>query len=76
MIARIRSQKGDCGKSTTAVNLSAALASKGHDVVLVDSDRLSTAANWVLDRTENNQLPVVHCVLKSVDTSIVMPPII
>ena len=64
MIALIGSQKGGCGKSTTAVNLSAALASKGHDVALVDSDRLSTAASWVLDRTENNQLPVVHCVQK------------
>jgi chromosome partitioning protein len=61
MIILIGSQKGGCGKSTTAVNISAELARRGHDVVLVDADRQSTAANWSQDRGNTN-LPVVHCV--------------
>jgi len=60
----IGSQKGGCGKSTTAVNISAELAGRGHDVVLVDADRQCTAANWAMDRAENKELPTVHCVQK------------
>lgn len=64
MIILIGSQKGGCGKSTTAVNICADLAEKGKDVVLVDADRQCTAANWALDRSTNNSLPTVHCVQK------------
>jgi chromosome partitioning protein len=64
MIILIGSQKGGCGKSTTAVNLCAELAGQGHDVVLVDADRQATAANWAMDRAENAALAKVHCVQK------------
>lgn len=64
MIILIGSQKGGCGKSTTAVNISAELAGQGHDVVLVDADRQCTAANWAMDRVENPALAKVHCVQK------------
>jgi len=64
MIVLIGSQKGSCGKSTTAVNIYAFLAKNGHDVVLVDADRQCTAANWAMDRSGNKNLPVVHCVQK------------
>lgn len=64
MIILIGSQKGGCGKSTTAVNICAALAVQGKDVVLVDADRQCTAANWAMDRTTNPDLPAVHCVQK------------
>jgi len=64
MIILIGSQKGGCGKSTTAVNISAELAGKGHDVILVDADRQSTANNWAMDRAENKDLPEVHCIQK------------
>jgi chromosome partitioning protein len=46
------------------VNICAALAKAGHDVVLVDADRQCTAANWAMDRANNTSLPVVHCVQK------------
>lgn len=64
MIVLIGSQKGGCGKSTTAVNVCAELARSGHDVVLVDADRQCTAANWAMDRSGNEQLSTVHCVQK------------
>ncbi len=64
MIILIGSQKGGCGKSTTAANISAFLAKNGRDVVLVDADRQCTAANWSMDRSTNESLPTVHCVQK------------
>lgn len=64
MILLIGSQKGGCGKSTTAVNVCAELAKRGRDVVLVDADRQCTAANWAMDRSGNETLPIVHCVQK------------
>ena len=64
MIILVGSQKGGCGKSTTAVNISAVLAYEGKDVVLVDADRQCTAANWALDRAQHSELPTVHCVQK------------
>lgn len=64
MIILVGSQKGGCGKSTTAVNISAQLAKDGSDVVLVDADRQCTAANWAMDRAQNSKLATVHCVQK------------
>lgn len=64
MIIMFASQKGGCGKSTTAVNLCAYLAGQGKDVVLVDSDRQSTASNWIFDREEHKHLSQVKSVQK------------
>jgi len=64
MIILIGSQKGGCGKSTTAINICSELAVNGHDIVLVDADRQCTSANWAMDRAENESLATVHCVQK------------
>lgn len=64
MIILLGSQKGGCGKSTLSTNLSAALASSGHDVVLVDADRQGTAARWCADREAAETKPTIHCVQK------------
>lgn len=64
MILLIGSQKGGCGKSTTAASICAELAVQGKDTVLVDADRQSTAANWAADRQGHKELPVVHCIQK------------
>lgn len=61
MILLIGSQKGGCGKSTLAVNICAAIANDGKDVVLVDADRQGTASRWVEFRNETD-LAAVQCV--------------
>jgi len=64
MIILIGSQKGGCGKSTTAANICAELARQGKDVMLVDADRQGTASNWVSDRNQNTSLTKIHSIQK------------
>lgn len=64
MIILIGSQKGGCGKSTTAINICVNLAINKSDVVLVDADRQCTSANWAMDRANKPDLPKVHCIQK------------
>jgi chromosome partitioning protein len=64
MIVLIGSQKGGCGKSTIATNLCVFLASRGKDVMLVDSDRQSTSSRWISDRSELDGATTVHSIQK------------
>ena len=64
MIILIGSQKGGVGKSTISVNMCAALANQGKDVLLVDTDRQSSSSNWAGDRAENKTLPIVNLAQK------------
>ena len=61
MIILIGSQKGGCGKSTLAVNITAELTRQGKDVVLVDADRQGTASRWAQDRA-NSKYTHIPCV--------------
>ncbi len=46
MIILIGGEKGGTGKTTIATNLAAIRAKKGHDVLLVDTDKQGSASSW------------------------------
>ena len=50
MIIAVVNQKGGAGKTTIALNLSAALAAEGKRVLLIDADPQQTAQDWAAIR--------------------------
>lgn len=65
MILLVAGEKGGTGKSTIATNLAVALAHRGLDVCLVDTDQQATSARWCERRNESAELPKVHCVQRT-----------
>ena len=55
----IANSKGGCGKSTLSVNLAAALALAGHEVMLADADRQKSSLAWGKRRPKGAKLITV-----------------
>ncbi|MCC0179463.1 AAA family ATPase [Waterburya agarophytonicola K14] len=57
MILVIGAEKGGTGKTTLSTNLAAVLASKGKDILLVDTDTQGSASKWAAmrDSIESDQ---------------------
>jgi len=64
MIITIGSNKGGTGKTTTATNISIALALRKKDVCLVDADFQRSSSRWHQDRQEAKLVPSIALVEK------------
>lgn len=58
MIILLGSQKGGCGKSTLATNISASLALRGFEVCLLDADKQITSGSWAIEREAHKLSPI------------------
>lgn len=62
MVVLIGSEKGGTGKTTVATNLAALRSGENRDVLLVDTDKQSSASDWAAVRDEVEGVPRVSCV--------------
>lgn len=56
----VLNQKGGVGKTTTAVNLAAAMQAQGLRPLVVDFDAQMNATSWLFRRMEQNEASVYH----------------
>jgi chromosome partitioning protein len=73
-IVAVANQKGGVGKTTTAINLAASVASRGHTVLLVDFDPQGNASSGVGYPRDRIELSVYDALLGDVSFADVIRP--
>ncbi|MEN8134849.1 MAG: AAA family ATPase [Thermodesulfobacteriota bacterium] len=68
-IIALANQKGGVGKSTTAINLSSALAIAGKKVLVVDSDPQGNASSGLGVNSRDQEHHLYHCLIGEVPAS-------
>lgn len=61
MVIVFGGEKGGTGKTTLSTNITAMLAKRGKEVLLIDTDKQESASSWACTRTV---LPRIPCILK------------
>ena len=69
----ITNQKGGCGKTMTALNLSAGLARKGYQVLVVDLDPQGPIGHGLGASLSDELLPIAHAIREQEMDKIIVP---